>query len=62
MPYYLAMKGQNKTPLGKQEQQLPSYHIIGVMCQLFQWKMKCHLYIMQKNDKDVVVQLKKTKL
>jgi hypothetical protein len=56
------MKEQNKTPLGQQKEQVPSCHILKALCQLIQWKTKCHLYITPNSGKDVVVQLKTTKL
>jgi hypothetical protein len=55
------MKEQNKTPLGQQKEQVPSCHIIKALCQLIQWKTKCHLYITPNSGKDAVVQLKTTK-
>ncbi len=47
-PYALlpCHEGETQNTIVITKKQMPSFHVIGVSCQLIQWKMKCQLYIM----------------
>jgi len=39
------LEGGKQVTIGVKKEKMPSYHIIGILCQFIKCKMKCYLYI-----------------